>query len=53
MPQLRECNAQDLANAAWAFATAEHAVPALFDAIATAAVPRLHEFNPQDLANTA
>jgi len=38
---------------AWAFATAGHAAPALLDAIATTAAPRLREFNPQDLANTA
>jgi hypothetical protein len=43
----------DLANTAWAFATAGHAAPALFDAIAAEAAPRLSKFSPQNLANTA
>jgi hypothetical protein len=38
---------QELANTAWAFATAGHAAPALLDAIAAAAVLRLRDFNPQ------
>jgi hypothetical protein len=46
-------NPQEFANTAWAFATACHATPALFDAIAAEAAPRVGEFNPQDLANTA
>jgi len=46
--------AQDLANTAWAFATAGHAAPALLDAIAAAAVRSgLRDFKPQELANTA
>jgi hypothetical protein len=36
----------------WAYATAGHASPDLFEAVARVAVPRLGEFNPQDLANT-
>jgi hypothetical protein len=35
----------------WAFATSGHAAPVLLDAIATEAVPRLREFNAQNLAN--
>jgi hypothetical protein len=47
-------NPQNLANTAWAFATAGHAAPALLDAIAAAAVRSgLCDFNPQNLANTA
>jgi hypothetical protein len=46
-------NSQDLANTAWAFATAGRAAPALLDAIAAEAAPRVGNFNPQDLANTA
>ena len=44
---------QGLSNTAWAFATAGHASPELFEAVARAAVPRLGEFKPQGLANTA
>ena len=45
-------NPQELANTAWAIATATHAAPALLNAIAVAAVPRLREFNARNLANT-
>jgi hypothetical protein len=51
--RLRDATPQQLANTARAFATAGHAPPALFDAIAAEATPRLVEFNPQDLANMA
>ena len=39
----------------WAFATALHAAPTLFDAVAAEAPQRMFEgeFNPQNLANTA
>ena len=37
----------------WAYATAGHASPALFDAVAAQAMSRVHRFNPQELANTA
>jgi hypothetical protein len=53
VPRLHDFNSQELANTAWAFATAGHAAQALLDAIAAVAVPRLREFNPQGLANTA
>ena len=46
-------NPQDLANTAWAFATAGHHAPALLDAITAAAAPRLRDFNSQGLANMA
>jgi len=36
----------------WAFATAGIKAPELFDAVAAAALPRLGEFNSQELANT-
>jgi len=42
-----------LANTAWAFATAGHAAPALFNAIAAEAARRARDFSPQGLANTA
>ena len=48
-----DCNAQELANTAWAFAKAEHRASALFDALATAAARRVRDFNAQELANTA
>ena len=41
-----EFDPQALANTAWAFATAGHAAPELFDAVAKAAAPRLVEFTP-------
>jgi len=47
-------NPQDLSNTAWAFATAGHASPELFNAISAEAVRRqLGGFNEQDLSNTA
>ena len=46
-------NAQDLAITAWAYATAGHASPALFDALALASIARVGEFKQQNLANTA
>lgn len=46
-------SAQNLANTAWAFATAQVAAPALMGAVARAAERRLGEFNPQNVANTA
>ena len=51
--ELRDFNPQDLANTVWAYATAGHAPPALFEAVARAAVPRMGEFKPQHLSNTA
>ena len=53
VPKLGEFNAQDVSNTAWAYATAGHAAPELFDAMAEAAVPKLGEFTEQALANTA
>ena len=44
---------QDLANTAWAFATAGLADAVLFSAPTRGAKQRLGEFNLQDLANTA
>ena len=52
VPQLREFNAQELANTAWAFAKASHAYPALLDAIAAAALPRLRDFNVSNLVHS-
>ena len=51
---IRDFNGQSISNTTWAFATAGHASPALFDAVAAEATKRgLREFNPQALANTA
>ncbi len=44
---------QELANTSWAFATAVHASPALFDALAAAAVSKVGDFMPQELDNTS
>ena len=47
-------NAQDISNTAWAFATAGHATPDLFDAISAEALRQgLGGFNAQDISNTA
>jgi len=48
-----ELNPQDLANTAWAFATAGRATTVLFDAIGKEAAGRVRDFEPQHLANTA
>jgi hypothetical protein len=48
-----EFNAQALSNTAWAFATAGHKAPALFEAIAQQAQGRVGEFKEQELSNTA
>ena len=44
---------QELANTAWAFATASQSDAQLFAALARVAEWRLGDFNVQDLANTA
>ena len=49
---VNEFEPQESSNTVWAFATAGHAAPALFDGVAKAAAPRLHEFKPQNFANT-
>ena len=41
---------QGLANTVWAFAKMDHQAPALFNGVAAAAVPRVREFNGQDVA---
>ena len=41
--------AQNLANTAWAFATASHRAPRLLDAVAREAARRADEFKPQEL----
>ncbi|KAH8073547.1 hypothetical protein JL721_2850 [Aureococcus anophagefferens] len=48
-----EFKAQELANVAWAFATANLDEPELFAALAASATPRLSRFSAQELANTA
>ena len=51
--RLRDFKPQELANTAWAFATAGVRAEALFAAVAEAAVgSRLRGFKPQNLANT-
>ena len=51
--RLDQFKAQDLANAAWAFATVGQQDEQLFKALAKMAVPRLDQFKAQGLANTA
>ena len=46
-------NAQDLANTAWAFATAGQSDAALLTALARAAERRMGHFEAQELVNTA
>jgi len=48
-----EFEPQNLANLAWAFATAGRATHALLDAVAEESAGRVRDFKPQDLANTA
>ena len=50
---MRDFNVQDLANTAWAFATANQSEAQLFAVLARAAEQRLGDFNVQNLANTA
>jgi len=50
---LSEFAPQALSNTAWAFATAGHAAPALFDAIGKEAAGRVRELKPQKLSNMA
>ena len=50
--RLSDFNPQDVANTAWASATAKYRDEKLFAALARA-VERLSEFNPQEGANTA
>ena len=51
--RLGNFNVQDLANTAWAFATASQSDAQLFAALARAAEWRVKDFNVQNLANTA
>ena len=48
-----EFKAQNLANTAWAFATADQSDAPLFALVARKAQRRVGEFNAQGLANTA
>ena len=50
---MRSCNAQGLANTAWAFATVKRPNEKLFTALARAAKRLVNEFNAQGLANAA
>ena len=51
--RVREFNAQNLANTAWAFATVGQKDDQLFKALARMAERRLDQFNGQDFANIA
>ena len=51
--RMGDFNPQELANTAWAFATAGQNDALLFAALATAAERRMGDFNVQNLANTA
>ena len=44
--RLRGFEAQGISNTVWAFATAGHAAPPLFDEAAAAAVARIRDFGP-------
>ena len=48
-----DLNAQELANTAWAFATAEQSDAELFTVLARAAELRMKDFKAQELANIA
>ena len=43
--------AQELANVAWSFATADLDAPRLYASLATSATPRLAQFSAQEVAN--
>jgi hypothetical protein len=49
--RLASMNSQELSNTAWAFATAGHRAPDLFDALAEVAEAQIDAFNPQELSN--
>ena len=51
--RMRDFNPQNLANTAWAFATAGQKEALLFAALTTAVQRRMGDFKPQGLANTA
>ena len=51
--RLDGCNAQELANTAWAFAKAGYVDQQLFTCLAQVSVKHLDSFNAQELANTA
>ena len=52
--KLPDCTPQAVANLAWAYATAEHRAPLLFDSLAqVVARAHLSEYTPQNLANLA
>ena len=51
--RLGDFDVQNLANTAWAFATANQSDAQLFAALARAAERLLDDFNVQNLANTA
>jgi len=51
-PKLRQCNAQDIANTVWAYATVDHPATALFDGMMSTAIRKLDKFDSQNLANT-
>ena len=51
--RLGDFKVQDLANTAWAFATASQQDAQLFAALARVAELRLGDFKVQELANTA
>ena len=46
-------NSQGLANAAWAFATADQSDASMFAALATVAEQHMGDFDSQGLANAA
>lgn len=51
--RVAECNSQELANAAWAFAKAGRPDEALFSALSKSVKGRVSDFNSQELTNVA
>ena len=50
--KIREFNTQELSNTAWAFATAQHPEPVLFQAIGSQVVLKAPQFKAQEISNT-
>jgi len=50
-PKLHLCNAQDIGNMVWAYATANHPAPSLLDAIIPMVIEKLDKFDSHSLTN--
>ena len=51
--KVEDFNAQNIANTAWAFATAEQSYEKLFITLAQATTRKVEDFNAQGISNTA